>query len=263
MYQLIKNIIIILYSFLAIGCSQLQTARNGNQIEQQLIQLALLGGTSQTPGCSVMSTTPISNTLSYVKNRRTKFDINACNVEDLSKLGLIANSSKLSSGISGQSSTSSFATSGAYSLPMSEGGTNIEVSFSLKTGGSLEINSYGIGSDFVLSGPSFRVSDSKKEEYYSSMLGGFTTVSKGTAALSPQVNYTYCIDFQYANSQQWINAWPKACSEVGLSERNSMMMFPVMQMMNVPTFSGSKVGFVLNGATVTSFTIGGIISQID
>lgn len=263
MYQVIKNFIILLLIISAAGCSQIQTTQNGNQIEQQLIQLALLTGSPQTVGCSVTTATPISNTLPYVKNKRTKFDISSCGVEDLSKLNLIANSSKLNPGISGQSSTSSFATSGAYSLPISEGGTNVEVSFSLRTGGSLEIYTYGLGSDSILSGPSFRVSDSKKEEFYSSMLGGFTTASKGTAALSPQVNYTYCIDFQYAQSQQWINAWPKACSEVGLSERNSMMMFPVMQMMNIPTFSGSKVGFVLNGATVTSFTIGGIISQID
>ncbi|PJZ52068.1 hypothetical protein [Leptospira adleri] len=263
MYQVIKNIIIIAFFTATVRCSQLQTTPKGNQIDQQLIQLALLTGSPQTAGCSVTTAPPIPNALAYVKNKRTKFDISSCAVEDLSKLNLVANSSKLNSGISGQSAASSFATSGAYSRPISEGGTNVEVTFSIKAGGSLEIYTYGLGSDSILSGPSFRVSDSKKEEFYSSMLGGFTTTSKGTAPLSPQVNYTYCIDFQYAQSQQWINAWPKACSEVGLSEKSSMMMFPVMQMMNIPTFSDSKVGFVLNGATVTSFTIGGIVSQID
>ncbi|MBM9502084.1 hypothetical protein JWG44_17645 [Leptospira sp. 201903071] len=263
MYYVFKNFIIILSFILSIGCSQFQSARSGNQIEQQLFQLVLLGGAPQKVGCSVNSAAPIPNTLTYVKSKRTKFEINSCNVEELSKLGLIANSSKLSPGLSGQSGASMFATSSAHSLPISEGGTNIEVSFSLKTGGSLEIYSYGIGSDFTLSGPAVRLSESKKEEFYSSLLGGFTTTNKGTAALNPQVNYIYCIDFQFAESQQWINAWPKACNEVSLTERNSMMMFPVMQMMNVPTFSGNKVGFVLNGATVTSFTIGGIVSQID
>ncbi|WP_245915535.1 hypothetical protein [Leptospira johnsonii] len=221
----------------------------------------LILGVAAKEGCSIQSLTPISNTLSYVHPARTIYDIRNCSPSDLEGLGFAANTSHLEKGLSGHSSDSIFSSLGDVVLPTSNGGTNLEVSFSLKSGGSLTAYIYSSGTP--ISGPAFRLTDSGKEQFYSDMSGNFETVSKGTAALTPDTNYVYCIDFQYANSEQWINAWPKACSEVTQTERNSMMMFPVMQMMSIPTYSGNRIGFILNGAKLTSFTIGSILSQVD
>jgi hypothetical protein len=61
-----------------------------------------------------------------------------------------------------------------------------------------------------------------------------------------------------------MNGWEKACSDVTSVERGSMMNYPIMVMMNVPSFStGSKIGFVLNNSIVTSFTIGNILSETE
>ncbi|TGM85544.1 hypothetical protein EHR05_19320 [Leptospira licerasiae] len=241
-------------------CSQLGYLSNGTSSEQQLMQTLVLG-VSAKEGCSSQSLSPISNTLSYVHPKRTRYDIQNCSPGDLEGLGFTGNNSQLEKGLSGNSSDSIFSSLGNVVLSSSNGGTNLEISFSLKSGGSLTAYVYGSGTP--ISGPAFRLTDSSKEQFYSDMSGNFEVVSKGTAALSPDTNYTYCIDFQYASSEQWINAWPKACSEVNQSERSSMMMFPVMQMMSVPSYSGNRIGFILNGAKLTSFTIGSILSQVD
>ncbi|PKA15846.1 hypothetical protein [Leptospira haakeii] len=260
--MLFRNIstTVIILSFFHFDCSQLGSLSNGTSSEQQLMQTLILGVAAKE-GCSIQSLTPISNTLSYVHPKRTRYDIQNCSPNDLEGLGFAGNTSNLQKGLSGNSSDSSFYSVGNVVLSSSSGGTNLEVSFSVKTGGSLTAYVYGSGTP--ISGPAFRLSDSTKEQFYSDMSGNFEVVSKGTTALSADTKYTYCIDFQYANSEQWINAWPKACSEVTQSERSSMMMFPVMQMMNVPAYSGNKIGFILNGAKLTSFTIGSILSQVD
>ncbi|TGM12062.1 hypothetical protein EHQ81_01405 [Leptospira selangorensis] len=250
----------IILSFFHFDCSQLGSLSNGTSSEQQLMQTLVLGVAAKE-GCSIQSLTPISNTLSYVHPKRTRYDIQNCSPSDLEGLGFTGNTANLEKGLSGNSSDSFFSSLGNIVLPSSNGGTNLEVSFSLKSGGSLTAYAYGSGTP--ISGPAFRLTDSTKEQFYSEMSGNFEVVSKGTAALSTDTNYTYCIDFQYASSEQWINAWPKACSEVTQAERNSMMMFPVMQMMSVPAYSGNRVGFILNGAKLTSFTIGSILSQVD
>ncbi|TGK44468.1 hypothetical protein [Leptospira andrefontaineae] len=250
----------IILAFFHFDCSQLGSLSNGTSSEQQLMQ-TLVFGVAAKEGCSTQSLTPISNTLSYVHPVRTRYDIQNCSPSDLVSLGFTGNTSQLAKGLSGNSSDSVFYSLGNVVLPSANGGTNLEVSFSLKSGGSLTAYVYGSGTP--ISGPALRLTDSSKEQFYSNMSGDFAVVSKGTAALSPDTKYTYCIDFQYASSEQWINAWPKACSEVSQSDRSSMMMFPVMQMMSVPSYSGNKIGFILNGAKLTSFTIGSILSQVD
>ncbi|TGL35237.1 hypothetical protein EHQ52_12225 [Leptospira koniambonensis] len=250
----------IILAFFHFDCSQLGSLSNGTSSEQQLMQTLVLGVAARE-GCSIQSLTPISNSLSYVHARRTRYDIQNCSPNDLESLEFTGNTSQLEKGLSGNSSDSIFYSLGNVVLPNSSGGTNLEVSFSLESGGSLTAYVYGSGTP--ISGPAFRLTNSSKEQFYSDMSGNFELVSKGTAALSSDTNYTYCIDFQYTNSEQWINAWPKACSKVSQSERNSMMMFPIMQMMSVPVYSGNRIGFILNGAKLTSFTIGSILSQVD
>lgn len=254
------SITAILLAFFCFDCSQLGSLSNGTSSEQQLMQTLVLGVAAKE-GCPIQNLTPISNTLSYVHPTRTRYEIQNCTPNNLEGLGFTGNTSHLEKGLSGHSSDSVFSSSGNVVLPSSNGGTNIEVSFSLESGGSLTAYVYGSGSP--ISGPAFRLTDSGKEQFYSDMSGNFETVSKGTSALTPDTNYVYCIDFQYASSEQWINAWPKACSEVSQSERSSMMMFPIMQMMDIPVYSGNRIGFILNGAKLTSFTIGSILSQVD
>ncbi len=246
-------------SLFIFNCSQLGFVPKEESSNQILMQT--LFGISTEEGCSIKNLSPISNTLSYLIPQRIGYDLYNCSPADLKSLGLIGNLSELAEGISGNSSNANFYSSGNIALPSSNGGTNLEVSFSLKSGGSLTTYVYGSGNP--ISGPAIRLSDSSREQFYSSMTNDFETISQSTSALTSNTNHIYCIDFQYANSEQWINAWPKKCSQISQSERNSMMMFPVMQMMDVPSYSGSRIGFVLNGAKLTSFAIGSIISQVD
>lgn len=258
LFRLIQMTAVVL-SLFSFNCSQLGFAPEENS-ENQILMQAIFGIAAKE-GCSIQKLSPISNTLSYVAPQRVGYDLYNCSLSDLGSLGLIANVSAFEKGLNGHSPNAILYSSANVVLPISNGGTNLEISFSLEPGGSLTTYVYGSGTP--ISGPAIRLSDSTQEEFYSSMTNGFETISQGTAALPSNTNLTYCIDFQYTNSEQWINAWPKRCSQVSQSERNSMMMFPVMQMMDVPSYSGNRIGFVLNGAKLTSFIIGSILSQVD
>ncbi|TGL48166.1 hypothetical protein EHQ61_14500 [Leptospira wolffii] len=257
--MLFRHVLIttIILALLFSECSQIGS---GDSSDQRIMQ-TLAFGIPAKDGCSVQNLTPIPNTLTYVTPQRTGYDIRNCYPEDIQALGFTGNNSQLMKGLKGNSSNSSISSSGNIVLPTSGGGTNIEVSFSLESAGSLTAFVYGSGTP--ISGPAFRLRDGSLEEFYSDMSGSFQTVSEGTMPLATNTNYVYCIDFQKTSSEQWINAWPKACSKVTQVERNSMMMFPVMQMMEVPSYSGNRIGFLLNGATLTSFIIGSILSQVD
>jgi hypothetical protein len=236
-----------------------------------LLALLLSGGSTSTnnANCTTATLTGITSKLSQVTNPfRTQYKISGCGVTDFAGIGLTTSS--VTTGATGTSSSSLLASTGDISIAPSKGGTNVEVTFKLNSStASLDVIAYGSGTTPSISGPTYRLAVGSIPQYKKSADGSYATVSKGgsatTSTFAANTTYTYCLDFQYTSTgMNYMNGWEKACADVTSMERGSMMMYPIMVMMNVPIYStGSKIGFVLNGATITSFTVGNIISETE
>ncbi len=233
--------------------------------------LALLAASGNLPNanCASSAATAITSKLSQVTNpARTQYKISECSTAGLAAIGLT--SLNVTTGATGTSSSSLLASTSAMTIDTAKGGTNIEVTFMLNSSSaSLDVIAYGSGTTPSISGPTYRLAAGSQPQYKKSSDGSFATVSKGsattTSTLAAGTSYTYCLDFQYTSSgMRYLNGWEKACSQVTSTERGSMMYYPLMVMMNVPSYtSGSSIGFVLNNATITSFTVGTIISETE
>lgn len=236
----------------------------------ELIGLLVANNSTSTlnVNCSKTNLSGITSKLSQVTNpSRTQYKVSGCGVTDFSSIGFTA--TEITSGATGASSTSLLASNSDISISTTKGGTNIEVTFKLNGGtGSLDVIVYGAGTTSTISGPTFRLSAGNIPQFKTSD-GMYMNVSKGsavvTSTLAADTSYTYCLDFQYTSmGMSYMNGWEKACSDVASTDRGSMMYYPIMVMMNVPSYTaGSKVGFILNHATVNSFTVGNIISEFE
>ncbi|PJZ84850.1 hypothetical protein [Leptospira harrisiae] len=228
--------------------------------------LSLLVAANTNPGCSISSTTAITSNLTQVESKpRTKYSISACDEAGFSNLGL--SQSGISKGATGQSNASVLFTNNDVMLATNKGGTNIEISFIMNsTSSTLDIIGYGTGSP--LSGPTYRLIAGAQTQYKNAS-NVFGNTGKGGSVTAPipavGTNHTFCLDFQYTmGGSRFLNGFNKPCSEVTETERGSMSYYPIMQMMNVPVYTGgNRLGFVLNGVTITSFTVGSIVSNTE
>ncbi|MCW7459959.1 hypothetical protein ND856_04860 [Leptospira bandrabouensis] len=228
--------------------------------------LALLVAANTNPGCSISNTEAIKSNLTQVESKpRTKYTISACDEAGFNSLGL--SQSEVTKGATGTSGTSVLYTNNDVMLATNKGGTSIEVSFTMNSASSsLDVIGYGSGSP--LSGPTYRLIAGAQTQYKNTS-NVFGNTGKGGSVSAPipavGTNYTYCLDFQYTmGGSRFLNGFNKPCSEVSDAERGSMAYYPIMQMMNVPVYTGgNRLGFVLNGVTVTSFTIGSIVSNTE
>ncbi|MCK6382511.1 MAG: hypothetical protein L6Q54_14840 [Leptospiraceae bacterium] len=240
-----------------------------NDDNTSILALLLASNGITNPNCTTSSVSAITSKLTQVPNSaRTKYSISACDAAGFATIGL--SSSGITLGATGTSTSSLIGSTGDISLDQSKGGTSVEVTFTINnSSGYIDVIAYGSGTSLALSGPTYRLAAGAQAQYKKSADGSFANTSKGSSVSAPISNantaYTYCLDFQYtATGMRYMNGWDKACSSVSSTERGSMMYYPIMQMMNVPVYtSGSKIGFVLNGATITSFTVGTILSETE
>jgi hypothetical protein len=166
-------------------------------------------------------------------------------------------------GTTGSSSTSLVSSDSSM---VYQNGTNIEVSYVLNSASStLDVYSYAtISNGTITAGPAFRIVTGRIQ--YRKTDGSFTgmdTASNTTSGVG--VTGTLCLDFQKSSvnsSTNMLAGWYKACSQVTNEERNSMAVIPIMQMTGIPAFTGNQIGFVLNGVTLTSYTIGTVVSSV-
>ncbi|MCW7480515.1 hypothetical protein [Leptospira kanakyensis] len=258
-----KNLLSIsLLSLATFNCTMAKNTETNNASNL----LSLLVATNTNPGCSISSTTAITSNLTQVENKqRTKYSISACDESGFSNLDLTQ--VDVTKGATGNSSNSVITTNKDVMLATNKGGTNIEVSFVLNSSAStLDVIAYGTGSP--MSGPTYRFIAGAQTQYKNAS-GVFGNTGKGGSVSAPipsvGTNYTFCLDFQStAGGSRFLNGFNKPCSELTDTERGSMSYYPIMQMMNVPVYTnGNRLGFVLNGATITSFTIGSIVSNTE
>ncbi|TGM52267.1 hypothetical protein [Leptospira vanthielii] len=228
--------------------------------------LALIVAANINPGCSISSTTAITSNLTQVESKpRTKYSIYGCDEGGFRNLDLTQ--SEVTKGATGTSGTSILFTNNDVMLATNKGGTNIEVSFTLNSPtSSLDVIAYGTGNP--LSGPTYRLIAGAQTQYKNAA-GVFGNTGKGGSVVAPipaaGTSYTFCLDFQSTpGGSRFLNGFNKPCSELTETERGSMSYYPIMQMMNVPVYTGgNRLGFVLNGVTITSFTVGSIVSNTE
>ncbi|MCZ8157618.1 MAG: hypothetical protein O9264_15970 [Leptospira sp.] len=257
-----KIFVITAIGLLYFNCSMAKSSENNNSSSL----VALLVSASSNPGCAITSASAITSNLSQVESKaRTKYTISNCDEVGFNTLDL--NQTSVTKGAIGISGSSVLSTKKDVMLATSKGGTNIEVTFTLNSqSSSLDVIAYGTGSP--LDGPIYRIATGVQTQYKSTS-GTFANTSKGGSVSAPipvaGTSYTYCLDFQSTpNGSRLLNGFNKPCAELTETERGSMSLYPIMQMMMVPTYSGgNRLGFVLNGVTITSFTIGSIVSNTE
>lgn len=228
--------------------------------------LSLLVASTMNPNCGITQTQAIPSNLTQVESKaRVKYNVSACEEAGFSNLGLTQ--SEIAKGATGASSNSTLSTNTDVMLATSKGGTNIEVTFTLNSASSsLDVIAYGTGTP--TSGPTYRLLAGAQTQYKNAS-GVYGNTGKGGSVSAPipavGTTYTYCLDFQSTpGGSRFLNGFNKPCSELTDTERGSMSYYPIMQMMNVPTYAGgNRLGFVLNGVTITSFTIGSIVSNTE
>ncbi|MGV3665574.1 MAG: hypothetical protein ACO1NV_05545 [Leptospira bouyouniensis] len=258
-----SNIIrILIISIFIINCS-LATDKTDTSTSNLL---SLLVASTMNPNCAISQTQAIPSNLTQVESKsRVKYNISACDESGFANVGL--SKSEINIGATGISSNSIISTNTDVMLATSKGGTNIEITFSLNSASSnLDVIAYGSGNP--TSGPTYRLLAGAQTQYKNTS-GVFGNTGKGGSVTAPIPSvgstYTYCLDFQYTSGgSRFLNGFNKPCSELADTERGSMSYYPIMQMMNVPVYSaGNRLGLVLNGATITSFTIGSIVSNTE
>ncbi|TGL86256.1 hypothetical protein EHQ68_13065 [Leptospira congkakensis] len=258
-----KNLLsIILLSLFTINCELAKKTEANNA--SSLLSLLALGNTN--PGCAISSVAAITSNLTQVENKqRSKYTVSACDETGFNNLDL--NQVEINKGATGTSSASIITTNKDIMLATNKGGTNIEVTFTLNSPtSSLDVIAYGTGNP--LSGPTYRLIAGAQTQY-KNVSNVFANTGKGGSVSAPiptiGANHTFCLDFQYTSGgSRFLNGFNKPCAELSDTERGSMSYYPIMQMMNVPVYTGgNRLGFVLNGATITSFTIGSIVSNTE
>ncbi|MCW7488771.1 hypothetical protein EHQ55_05125 [Leptospira meyeri] len=258
-----KNLLSI--SLVCLVLSQCSLAKN-TEANNTSNLLSLLVAANSNPGCSISTTAAIPSNLTQVESKpRSKYTISACDEAGFANLGL--SQSEVSKGATGTGSTSVLFTTNDVMLTTNKGGTSIEVSFIMNSASSsLDVIAYGTGSP--LSGPTYRLIAGAQTQYKNAS-GVFGNTGKGGSVSAPipttGTTQTYCLDFQYTmGGSRFLNGFNKPCSELTDTERGSMSYYPIMQMMNVPVYTGgNRLGFVLNGVTITSFTVGSIVSNTE
>ncbi|MCW7495932.1 hypothetical protein EHQ96_08570 [Leptospira levettii] len=228
--------------------------------------LSLLAASNLNPNCGITQSQAIPSNLTQVESKsRVKYNVSDCNEVGFANLGLTQ--SGITKGATGSSSSSVLSTTTDVMLATNKGGTNIEVTFTLNSASSsIDVIAYGSGTP--TSGPTYRLLAGVQTQYKNAS-GVYGNTGKGGSVSAPipsvGTTYTYCLDFQYTSGgSRFLNGFNKPCAELTSTERGSMSYYPIMQMMNVPAYTGgNSLGFVLNGATITSFTIGSIVSNTE
>ncbi|MGE8720720.1 hypothetical protein ACO2KH_05240 [Leptospira terpstrae] len=260
---MLKNLYTLSFiCLITINCSMAKNTEANNSSNL----LTLLAAANTNPGCAISSAPAIPSNLTQVESKtRVKYSLYGCDDNGLNQLDLTQ--TEIVKGATGTSISSVLYTKGDVMLPTSKGGTNVEVTFTLNSPTStLDVIAYGTGT--VLSGPTYRLIAGAQTQYKNAA-GVYGNTGKGGSVSAPipavGTSYTFCLDFQSTpGGSRFLNGFNKPCSELTDTERGSMSYYPIMQMMNVPVYSGgNRLGFILNGVTITSFTVGSIVSNTE
>jgi|JI9StandDraft_2_1071091.scaffolds.fasta_scaffold03288_6 hypothetical protein len=240
-----KNITIILYLFISLFFASCEEKKKDNSGATAAAFL-LTRGSSATGGCASASTTAISNSsLSGTTPTATQYSITGCDTNSLSSIGF--SSQSISTGLTGTSANSRILSNGDL---FSGSDVNIEVTFKLNdASGYLEVIGHGSGTAASLDGTGVRINSSSTQ----ARGGGSSTLTTiNSQSTSVGATVTYCLDFHNESPNFHTVFWPSACTAVSTADRNS---YTGREASVTSTFPGKRVGFILNNATLQSFTV--------
>ncbi len=240
-----KNITIILSLFISLFFASCEEKKKDNSGAAAAAFL-LTRGSSATGGCASASTTAISNSsLSGTTPTATQYSITGCDTNSLSSIGF--SSQSISTGLTGTSANSRILSNGDL---FSGSDVNIEVTFKLNdASGYLEVIGHGSGTAASLDGTGVRINSSSTQ----ARGGGSSTLTTiNSQSTSVGATVTYCLDFHNESPNFHTVFWPSACTAVSTADRNN---YTSREASVNSTFPGKRVGFILNNATLQSFTV--------
>lgn len=199
-----------------------------------------------TGSCASGATTSISNTaLGTTSASATQYTISGCDTNSLNALGF--SSQNISTGATGTSVNSKIAANGDL---FSAGDVNIEITFSLNSANAyLEVIGQGSGNAANIDGPAIRINPTNTQARGT---GRATLANITSTTTSVGQTVTYCLDFHNESPSFHAVVWASSCTSVSTTDRNNY----TGREATVPsTFPGKRIGFILNNATLTSFTV--------
>lgn len=215
--------IIFLISFL-ISCEE-----KSKDNTAQAVAAILLGS---NPTCSVSG---------------TQYIISSCDSAGFSRIGL--SSQNVAVGATGTGTSSRIASNGGI---ISSNDVSIEITFMLNdASGYVEVIGRGSGAVSSIDGPAIRINQSNIQARGATGGAGLTTLGGSAQSTTVGQTVTYCMDFHQESADLHAIFWPSACSAVSAADRATY----ARDVEIASGFPGQLVGFILNNATLRSFTV--------
>ncbi|HMV40886.1 MAG TPA: hypothetical protein PK079_16455 [Leptospiraceae bacterium] len=241
--------------------------------------------------CARSSGTIISNP-AVANPNSTVYNLRNCNINKVDGFSTNRVTSS-TTGFVGTSTSSLIVSNGSQVGTDGTGGKrNAEVTFTVNSSsGYLDVIVYGDGNTNSFSGPTWRItsasnqfkdqngSSSNSQIAYRSQDGVFRVpISGATPSLpanpirtvSTGSSRTICLDF-FGSSNTLQAAWDGSCTSVATSQKSTRSSYPILidpadanltsSSFAPQTTVGTKIGFILNNITLTSFTIANQLAQ--
>ncbi len=239
-----KNITIILSIFITLFFISCEEKKKDNT--PAAAAAFLLARSSSAGGCASGSTTAIANSnLGSTSASATQYSISGCDSNTLSSLGF--SSQNITTGVTGTSINSKIAANGDL---FSASDVNIEVTFKLdNASGYLEVIGQGSGTASTIDGPAIRINSSTTQARGT----GSSTLSNLTSQTTTVgQTVTYCLEFHNESPSLHAVFWSTACTSVSTADKSN---YSGREATLTSTFPGKRIGFILNNATLQSFTV--------
>ena len=249
-----KILILILIQSLYIGCDVLNPPKKDNNAELAAALVAL--NASRATGassCTSASTTAITNPGKVTTPSRTDYVVSGCSSSNLSSIGF--SGENITAGMSGSSASSRILSNSDF-FSGTDSDKSIEVTFVLNNSSStLDIVTRASGTAASsFNGCTIRIAPSNITFLSAGGSSSPTTVAGNGSAITSAVgtSLTYCFDAHLESGGCHLIAWNKSCSSLTSAERGT---YP-RDAEPVVNSGGTRLGFILNGVTITNMKIG-------
>ncbi|WCL48399.1 hypothetical protein [Leptospira sp. GIMC2001] len=249
---------IILLLFITANCSEYfgrKPADVDMQLAELLLQYASGGGSAS---CGRVNFPPIRGGADQANiqtgGTRQGFNLVGCTSDaDLSRLGFTSNAINFTpGGAKGTATNSRIASSVDFVTQGGRKDQNVEVTFTLDPGGSLDvILNASVGSNATASGPGFRITTATIVAI-GTAIGTTGPFNQGAAPATPEgTEKTYCLEVHDEGTAH-LFGWDRPCASLTQNDRTNYQFDLIGFASQNP---GNRVGFVLNGATIKSFVV--------
>lgn len=248
-------IFLIFFFFLGISNCSEYFGRKPSKVDYQLVELLLQYGSGGTAGCRKFSMYPIRGGSVESNGTRQGFEVYNCRSDsDLNRLGFSTNILEYTgTGIRGAGDTSRLGSNLDFLTVGGKKQQSIEVSFILNQASSYldVVTNAQVGANAAANGPGFRILPStilafNANKEPSAFTGGIAPASPVGA------EKTFCLEL-HDEGDAHVFGWSRPCGELSQSDLGNYE-FEIDGL--ATAHPGSRVGFVLNQATLLKFVIG-------